>query len=168
MVIKCCGSAFTFFQLLFFSFFCVVYLLYLLFHHLSSGCFTLYDIMHDQFFVYMYYCIITKDWDLLHISSAVWKDFKKPGSGREHTVLTNYQKFSNFQSSPLSKAATFNDDFPTLCTACPNMFGISWMQYSEAQKFANKDYKFYEKMYSAPKNCFLSLFSWTAKLKMAF
>ena len=123
MVIKCCGSAFTFFQLLFFSFFCVVYLLYLLFHHVSSGCFTLYDIMHDQFFVYMY-CIITKDWDLLHISSAVWKDFKKPGSGREHTVLTNYQKFSYFQSSPISKAATFNDDFPTLCTACPNMFGV--------------------------------------------
>ena len=84
----------------------------------------IYDIMHYQFFVYMYYCIITKDWDLLHISSAVWKDFKKPGSGREHTVLTNYQKFSYFQSSPLSKAATFNDDFPTLCTACPNMFGV--------------------------------------------
>ena len=37
----------------------VVSSLYLLFH-VSSGCFTLYDIMHDQCFVCMY-CIITKD-----------------------------------------------------------------------------------------------------------
>ena len=35
-------------------------------------------------------------------------------------------------------------------TGCPNMFGTGWMQYSEAQKFASEDYKFYEKMYSAP------------------
>ena len=46
----------------------------------------------------------------------------------------------------------------TASTGCPNKFGIGLMWYSEAQKFANKSYEFSEKMNSAPKNCFFSLF----------
>ena len=50
-----------------------------------------------------------------------------------------------------------------MSTWCPNKFG-----WNSLKEFGNKVYDFYQNMYFAPKNCFFRLFSWTAKMKMAF